>query len=597
MLGLRNKNAEQDKAGGAIRRLRLTPLEGLLGGLILVGLLYLFSVWAGFFSHEPTSGQRQAAAPKSKVIMAIAASEKALARLDAFEADLDSMRKAMDDAGISQRKDPGALLPGLSTGAPKHNAAADPKITRKLIELENRVDTLVNNNPESDKALADRLGILERQLKDAAAQDQKRIDKANQILAKMDDRIKNLNRMTRSSDDAAVERFKELEKEMASLKKAGPKAPAADGKRLAQLENRLNALDKAVAGKDFSKQLAQLDKQLKNRDKLAAGDAASLSKRLDKLGADLDKLEKSAKDSGDTAKRLASLEKQLAGIEKKALTDSGKKLSAIEKNLAFLAQAEKDDIKDLLGRVESLQKQIRQNPANADAKLVGRLNSIESELDKLAKAAATATPGSKPDSELVQRVESLETEVGWLKEDTGEKERTSEAKAEMEKRISRIETNVARLIRSLTRVQAPVPDAETINRLTKLERQVNASGAGGLSQRQQDLERRMDSLANLLANNLNSPENTALVRRLTALESRLDSISRQRGPTVAAARATAASPPVKRLIYRVKPGDTLYRIARQYSVTVEDIQRWNPQIGAGDKIAVGQELVIVASTS
>ena len=134
------------------------------------------------------------------------------------------MRKAMDDAGISQRKDPGALLPGLSTGAPKHNAAADPKITRKLIELENRVDTLVNNNPESDKALADRLGILERQLKDAAAQDQKRIDKANQILAKMDDRIKNLNRMTRSSDDAAVERFKELEKEMASLKKAGPKA-------------------------------------------------------------------------------------------------------------------------------------------------------------------------------------------------------------------------------------------------------------------------------------------------------------------------------------------------------------------------------------
>ena len=49
----------------------------------------------------------------------------------------------------------------------------------------------------------------------------------------------------------------------------------------------------------------------------------------------------------------------------------------------------------------------------------------------------------------------------------------------MEKRISRIETNVARLIRSLTRVQAPVPDAETINRLTKLERQVTRLPAPG----------------------------------------------------------------------------------------------------------------------
>ena len=108
----------------------------------------------------------------------------------------------------------------------------------------------------------------------------------------------------------------------------------------------------------------------------------------------------------------------------------------------------------------------------------------------------------------------------------------------------------------------------------------------------------MDSLANLLANNLNSPENTALVRRLTALESRLDSISRQRGPTVAAARATAASPAGQAPhLPGPSPATRSNRIARQYSVTVEDIQRWNPQIGAGDKIAVGQELVIVASTS
>lgn len=595
MLGLRKNNAEQDKVGGALRRLKLTPLEGLLGGLILVGLLYLFSVWAGFFSHGTQPEQQQVAAPKSKVIRAIAASEKALARLDAFEADLDSMRKAMDDAGIKQKSDPGGLLPGISSGGPARPAAADPRITRKLIELENRVDTLINNNPESDKALADRLGRLERRMDTTDKQAQKRIDAANQVLAKMDDRIKNLNRMTQSGDDADQERFKDLEKEVAALKKDDKAAApaAADTKRLDEIEKRLAALDKALAGKDFSKQLAELDKQLKNRDKLAGDDAKALSSRMDKLANDLDNLEKASKDADKTTQRLAKLEKQLVDIEKTALADSGKKLTAMEKNLAFLAKAEKDDVKDLLARIDTLQNQVRQAEPKDDAGLAKRLEAIETELSKLDKAAASVKPGTKPDTELVQRVESLETEVGWLKEDTGSKDRNTEARAEMEKRISRIETNVARLIRSLTRVQAPVPDAETLNRLTKLEQQVEQSSNSGLSQRQKNLERRMDSLANLMANNLNSPDNADLYQRLNSLEDRLDRIGSR--PSAVASRPSA--PAAKRTIYTVQAGDTLYRIARRHSVTVEDIQRWNPEIGNGDKIAVGQELVIVGGTS
>lgn len=598
MLGSRKENNGQDKAGGALRRLKLTPLEGLLGGLILVGLLYLFSVWAGFLGGgAPAAQQQQIAAPKGKVIRAIAASEKALARLDAFEADLNSMRSALDDAGISKRQDPGALLPGISKGSAPRPMDSDPKLTRKFIELENRVDTLVNSNPESDKALADRLGRLERQIEKSRLEDQKRIDKANQILTKLDDRIKNLNRMTQSGDDADQERFKELEKEVAALKKGGTKGQDADDKRLYQLEKRLTALDKALAGKDFSKQLAELDKQLKNKDKLAGQDTKALSQRLDKLTAAMEHLEKAAKDNDKTGQRLAGLEKQLASIEKSVLSKDDKKLSSIEKNIAFLAKAEKDDVKDLLSRLEALQKMVKQNPAGADEELAKRLSGLEAELAKLEKAAASGEPGSKPDTELVQRVESLETEVGWLKEDTSEKERSTAAKAEMEKRISRIETNVARLIRSLTRVQAPIPDAETLNRLTKLERQVAAADGGELGQRQKNLERRMDSLANLLANNLNSQGNTALYQRLTALENRLGTIAGTRqGPTIAAARATAT--PAKRFIYTVKAGDTLYRIAKKHAVTVEDIQRWNPHIGSGNKITIGQELVIVnGSTS
>jgi peptidoglycan lytic transglycosylase D len=46
----------------------------------------------------------------------------------------------------------------------------------------------------------------------------------------------------------------------------------------------------------------------------------------------------------------------------------------------------------------------------------------------------------------------------------------------------------------------------------------------------------------------------------------------------------------RKLVHVVKPGDTLFAIARRYRVTVDDLKRWNRSIGAA--ISAGQRLII-----
>ena len=66
-----------------------------------------------------------------------------------------------------------------------------------------------------------------------------------------------------------------------------------------------------------------------------------------------------------------------------------------------------------------------------------------------------------------------------------------------------------------------------------------------------------------------------------------------------AARTTVAEAPVAtpvKVIYSVKPGDTLASIARLFNTTVAAIQTWNPTI-PGDRIAAGQRLTLYRITS
>ncbi|ACL69027.1 LysM peptidoglycan-binding domain-containing protein [Halothermothrix orenii] len=51
-------------------------------------------------------------------------------------------------------------------------------------------------------------------------------------------------------------------------------------------------------------------------------------------------------------------------------------------------------------------------------------------------------------------------------------------------------------------------------------------------------------------------------------------------------------PPCQGILYTVKPGDTLSKIARRYNLTVRDIVSANPQISDPDKITVGQVICI-----
>jgi membrane-bound lytic murein transglycosylase D len=51
------------------------------------------------------------------------------------------------------------------------------------------------------------------------------------------------------------------------------------------------------------------------------------------------------------------------------------------------------------------------------------------------------------------------------------------------------------------------------------------------------------------------------------------------------------APPSKPLRYRVKPGDTLWSIAKRFNTTVDHIRNWNG-LGSGSKIRSGQRLTL-----
>jgi membrane-bound lytic murein transglycosylase D len=75
-------------------------------------------------------------------------------------------------------------------------------------------------------------------------------------------------------------------------------------------------------------------------------------------------------------------------------------------------------------------------------------------------------------------------------------------------------------------------------------------------------------------------ESTALLAARTADDD---------APPVAAA-ATTSRQTRSRVVYRVKPGDTLYRIAQSFHTTVDELKRWNKirgtRLGVGDRLTV-----------
>lgn len=53
----------------------------------------------------------------------------------------------------------------------------------------------------------------------------------------------------------------------------------------------------------------------------------------------------------------------------------------------------------------------------------------------------------------------------------------------------------------------------------------------------------------------------------------------------------------KRLYYRVRPGDSLWKIAQKYKVTVDDIKKWNRSVRRSNTLQPGQKLVVYPGRS
>ncbi|MCC7179199.1 MAG: LysM peptidoglycan-binding domain-containing protein [Acidobacteria bacterium] len=78
-----------------------------------------------------------------------------------------------------------------------------------------------------------------------------------------------------------------------------------------------------------------------------------------------------------------------------------------------------------------------------------------------------------------------------------------------------------------------------------------------------------------------------------ALLARAANASEAAAPTVVAVAATSESDEMPATIYRVRPGDTLYAIARRHGTTVDQLKAWNNLKGSA--LSIGKRLVVQPS--
>jgi hypothetical protein len=96
------------------RSFKLSPLELLILGLIILGTLYILSMWFQSF-NMPGQGQFGGGASNAEVEAALAAADRLEGKLNAFDQQLVAMSKRIDNWEESLKKAPaGQTLPALS---------------------------------------------------------------------------------------------------------------------------------------------------------------------------------------------------------------------------------------------------------------------------------------------------------------------------------------------------------------------------------------------------------------------------------------------------------------------------------------------------
>ena len=149
-------NAVKARTPGSRRRdFRLSPLETMILGLILVVAIYLISVWAR--GAEGPAPPTVTEVPGSQLERALAATEAVQAQISSLVKEIDALRQEVND-----------LSGGQDKGKGKGKSAATPALNKRLSQLERRVESLgkeVKVSPsEPDPELAARVAKLEKDL-------------------------------------------------------------------------------------------------------------------------------------------------------------------------------------------------------------------------------------------------------------------------------------------------------------------------------------------------------------------------------------------------------------------------------------------------
>ena len=89
--------------------------------------------------------------------------------------------------------------------------------------------------------------------------------------------------------------------------------------------------------------------------------------------------------------------------------------------------------------------------------------------------------------------------------------------------------------------------------------------------------------------------NSVIVTEVETLASKVNELEKRITPSQADKKATTESPKqskaVKKRYHEVKKGETLYRISKQYGITVDELRRLN-KLSPNQPIEVGQKLLV-----
>lgn len=110
-----------------------------------------------------------------------------------------------------------------------------------------------------------------------------------------------------------------------------------------------------------------------------------------------------------------------------------------------------------------------------------------------------------------------------------------------------------------------------------------------------EVEQRIGGLEKQQADVLGKTANSVIVTEVETLASKVNELEKRITPSQTDKKATTESPKqskaVKKRYHEVKKGETLYRISKQYGITVDELRRLN-KLSPNEPIEIGQKLLV-----